>query len=93
MACTACLSQRLDWVRSSGRGLLYSFTVIFRPQRPEFEVPYIGAIVELEEGWHMLSNLVDCDPDDARVEMPVEVCFVPRGEAMMLPVFRPRGAG
>ena len=48
-ACTHCLADSLEWVPSSGKGTLYSYTVIHRPQRPEFEVPYVGAIVELEE--------------------------------------------
>jgi uncharacterized OB-fold protein len=89
LACTRCLAQQLVWVASSGKGVLYSYTVIHRPQRPEFEVPYIGAIIELEEGWHMLSNLVECEPEAARVGMPVEVCFVPRGDDLKLPMFRP----
>jgi uncharacterized OB-fold protein len=89
-ACTHCLADGLEWVNSSGRGILYSFTVIHRPQRPEFEVPYIGAIIELEEGWHMLSNLVDCEPDAVAIGLPVEVVFVPRGEEIVLPMFRPR---
>ena len=90
VACTRCLSESLGWVKSSGRGLLYSYTVIHRPQRPGFEVPYVGAIIELEEGWHMLSNLVDCELERIAVGMPVEVCFLPRGE-VVLPMFRPRG--
>ena len=56
LACTKCLSGQLEWVKSSGKGIIYSFTVVHRPQRPEFNVPYVAAIIELEEGWHMLSN-------------------------------------
>lgn len=87
IACNQCLSAKLDWVQSSGKGELYSFTVIHRPQRPEFDVPYVGAIIELEEGWHMLSNLVEPDIDHLKIGLPVEVCFVPRGDAV-LPMFR-----
>ena len=90
ICCTACQSESLAWVQSSGHGVLYSFTIIYRPQRPEFEVPYVGAIIELEEGWHMLSNLVECDHQDIEIGMPVEVCFVPRGEDLLLPMFKPR---
>ena len=90
VACTGCLSNHLDWVRSSGCGTLYSYTVIHRPQRPEFDVPYVGAIIELDEGWHMLSNIVDADPGALEIGMPVQVCFVPRGEDLVLPMFRPR---
>ncbi len=89
-ACTQCLGDRLEWVTSSGKGTLYSFTVIHRPQRPEFEVPYVAAIVELEEGWHMLSNIVDCDIDKVQVGLPLQVCFVPRGD-VVLPMFKIAG--
>jgi len=87
--CTACFGPRLDWVRSSGRGTVYSFTRVYRPPRPAFEVPYVVAIVELEEGWYMLSNIVDCDVDDVAVGMPVEVSFRPMSEEISLPMFRP----
>ena len=87
--CTRCHADALEWVASSGRGTVYSFTVVHRPPRPAFEVPYVVAIVELEEGWHMLSNLVECQPDDVCVGMPVEVVFRPMSETITLPYFRP----
>ncbi len=89
--CTRCQGRDLEWVESSGRGRIYSYTVVHRPPRPEFEVPYVVAIVELDEGWHMLSNLIECAPEDARVEMPVEVVFVPKSDEVTLPCFRPSG--
>ena len=89
-ACTGCLSRDLEWIPSSGRGVVYSYTVVHRPPNPAFEVPYVVAIVELEEGFHMLSNLVGCDPAAVRVGMPVEVLFEPRGPEVTLPLFRPR---
>lgn len=88
-ACTQCLSEKLDWVASSGRGEIYSYTIVHRPQRPEFEVPYAVAIVALEEGWHMLSNIVECPIEDIAVGMPVEVTFRKMSEAITLPYFRP----
>lgn len=87
--CTHCLADALEWVDSSGRGTLYSFTTVHRPPRPEFEVPYVVAIVELEEGFHMLSNLVDCPPEQLRIGLPVEVEFRPVSEEIHLPLFRP----
>ncbi len=89
--CSQCQSQRLAWVTSSGQGSLYSFTVVHRPQRPEFEVPYVAAIVALDEGWHMLSNLIDCDIDALTVGQRLQVCFVSRGQSW-LPMFKPAGA-
>jgi len=87
--CTFCTADALEWVDSSGRGTLYSFTTVHRPQRPEFEVPYTVAIVELEEGFHMLTNLVGCPPEQMRVGMPVEVEFRRMSEEISLPMFRP----
>ncbi len=89
-ACTGCLSRDLAWTRVAGRGVVYSYTVVHRPPNPAFEVPYTVVIVELEEGFHMLSNLVDCEPEAVRVGMPVEVCFERVSEEIALPRFRPR---
>lgn len=89
--CTHCQAESLTWVRSSGRGTLYSYTTVHRPQRPEFEVPYTVAIVELEEGFFMLTNLVDCPPERMRIGMAVEVSFQPASDEITLPMFRPAG--
>ena len=86
--CTHCFSGKLQWVRSSGRGVIYSCTTIHRPQRQEFEIPYTVAIIELEEGWHMLSNIVDCPHEEIEVGMPVEVFFREMSPEITLPMFR-----
>ena len=52
--CGACTSENLEWVESSGRGTLYSFSTVYRPQQPVFETPYTVVVVEMEEGYHML---------------------------------------
>jgi uncharacterized OB-fold protein len=88
--CTRCQADALEWTASSGRGTVYSHTVVHRPPRPAFAAPYVVAIVELEEGWHMLSNVVDCRPEDVHVGMPVEVTFRVMSEAITLPYFKPR---
>jgi uncharacterized OB-fold protein len=90
--CSHCQADALDWVESSGRGTLYSFTVVHRPQRPEFEVPYTVAIVELDEGFYMLTNLVDCPPDEIEIGMPVEVSYRRMSDEITLPMFRPTPA-
>jgi uncharacterized OB-fold protein len=87
--CGACFGDGLEWVESSGRGTVYSFTRVHRPPRPAFEVPYVVAIVELDEGWHMLTNIVDCDVDAVEVGMPVEVTFRRMSDEISLPLFRP----
>src|SRR5215207_9264433 len=66
--CTRCASFDLEWVRSSGRGTVYSYSVVWRPQQPAFEVPYVVAIVDLDEGWKILTNIIDCDPAAVRVD-------------------------
>lgn len=88
-ACTHCLSNRLEWVRSSGTGTLYSYTTVYRPQQPSFETPYVSAIIEVAEGWYMLTNLIGIEPEDVRIGMPVEVDFHELSEEITLPYFRP----
>ena len=64
-------------MRASGRGTVYSFTVTHQNQSPGFreELPYVLAIVELEEGPRIMTNIVGCDPDMLRIGMPVVVQF------------------
>jgi uncharacterized OB-fold protein len=91
--CPYCFGGQLDWVRSSGRGEVHTFTIVWRAQVPAFEVPYVVAIIEVEEGWHMLSNIVDCPVEQVRIGMPVQVAFERASDEITLPVFRPRCAG
>jgi hypothetical protein len=77
-------------VPSSGQGTLYSWTVVWRPQRPSFTVPYAPAIVTLDEGFRMVSSIVGCEPEALRADMPVAVEFHPASEEISLPYFRPR---
>lgn len=86
-ACPHCLGEGMDWVQSSGRGTIYSYTIIHRPPHPAFEPPYCAAIIELEEGWHMLSNVVGTDPASIAVGQTVQVEFLDCGD-VTLPVFR-----
>ena len=51
-------SQDLTWEKSAGTGEIYSWTTVWRPQMPSFEVPYVAIIVDMDEGWQILSNLV-----------------------------------
>jgi uncharacterized OB-fold protein len=88
--CGGCLGNDLSWVESSGRGTLYSYTTVERPQQPSFQVPYTVAIVELEEGWHMLSNLVGIAPHEVEIGMPLEVSFERMSDEITLPYFKRR---
>ncbi len=75
--CPHCLSDRLEWVRASGKGRVYSYTVVRRAMHPAFqaEVPYVFAIIELEEGVRLPSNVINCRPEDLRVDMPVKAVY------------------
>lgn len=93
--CPNCGSAKLAWVATSGRGRLYSYVINHMPPPGwEGDVPYVVAVVQLDEGPRMLSNLVGVPPDPAALvlDMPLEVVFEPRGERM-LPLFRPVGGG
>jgi len=85
--CTHCQSTALAWVETSGRGVVYSYTVVHRAPRPQFSAPYIVAIVAMEEGWHMLSNVVDCAPQDMAIGLAVTVRFKRMNDEITLPYF------
>jgi uncharacterized protein len=90
LICSSCLGRSLEWVKSSGQGVVVSWTVVWRPQTPEFVVPYAPAVVELEEGWQMLAALTGCEHDTLTIGMPVEVWFHTISEGVKIPYFRPR---
>ena len=89
--CPTCLSDDTAWVLSSGRGTVYTYTVTYQNQSAGFRdaLPYVLAYVELEEGVRMLTNIVDCTPEDVRIGMPVEVIFEDVTAEVTLPKFRP----
>ncbi len=90
--CTRCMSTSVGWTRASGRGRVYAFTFVHRAPTEAFraDAPYPVAIIELEEGPRLMSNVIGADMEDIRIGMEVEVTFEPRGEGVALPLFRPR---
>ncbi|RJP68210.1 MAG: Zn-ribbon domain-containing OB-fold protein [Candidatus Abyssobacteria bacterium SURF_17] len=90
-SCRACLSENLEWVEASGSGKVYSYTIIHRPPSASFEedAPYTVALVELGEGVRMMSNIIEIEPDQVRVGMPVHVVFEDISPTISLPKFRP----
>jgi uncharacterized OB-fold protein len=90
--CMQCGSNSLRWVEASGHGVIYSYTIIHQNKSPEFvhDTPYNVAIVQLEEGPRMLSNIVDVDLTELRVDLPVTVVFDQATASITLPRFRPR---
>ena len=89
--CPHCGSRDLEWVKASGRAKVHSYTVARRPTHPAYaeRVPYVIAIVELEEGPRMTTNIVDCDPDSVHIDMPVAVTFEDISDEISLVMFRP----
>jgi hypothetical protein len=91
VACPACLSESWTWTLSSGLGCIYSHTTCHRAPAPGFEVPYVLAVVDLEEGWSMLTDVVVCDRADVEIGMAVTVTWLDIGDGFLLPVFRAAG--
>ena len=89
--CPHCWSEDVAWEDASGAASLYTWSVVVRNDLPPFgdKVPYVAAVVTLDEGPRMMTNVVDCDPDDLTMDMPLTVTFVDNGEAQLLPCFRP----
>ncbi len=75
--CMHCDSTVVRWVPASGRGVIYSYTIIHQNKSPEFarKTPYNVAIVQLEEGPRMMCNIVETHPAALRVDLPVTVVF------------------
>ncbi|KRA26082.1 hypothetical protein ASD65_13145 [Microbacterium sp. Root61] len=90
LRCDRCGCDALVWTDASGRGRLWSYIIVHRPE-PGFEdrAPYALGIIELAEGPHLMGSLamVDPTPESLRIDMPVVVDFEPRGE-MFVPVWR-----
>jgi uncharacterized OB-fold protein len=91
-SCPQCGSSELRWEASTGRGRIYSFTVVWRPQLPTYPAPYVIAVVAVDEGWHLFTNVIGCTIAEIHVDMPVRVEFVAVSDEITLPFFTPVGA-
>ena len=87
--CPSCRSLDFDAAELTGRGTLYSYAVLHHPQHPAFDYPVLAALVDLDEGVRLVSNLVDLEPADIRIGMRLEVVFVPAADDRSVPAFRP----
>lgn len=88
LICIHCGSARWEWAESSGRGTVYSLTVVHRGAGPGFVTPYVIAIVDLDDGWSILSNLVAAPPDRWQSGDRVQVRFDSVG-TRLVPAFEP----
>jgi len=93
--CPTCWSENLTWEEVSGQGTLYTYSTVFVNDLPPFgdRVPYVVAAVDLAEGPRVITNIVDCQPADLRVGMPVEVGYRELTPEITVPVFRPSRTG
>lgn len=91
--CHRCGSDQLRWETLSGEGTVHAYTVVHRAPAEDraADVPYVVALVDLAEGARLMTNVVDCNPAEVHVGMPVSVRFRPIGEDLALPVFGPAG--
>ena len=91
LVCAACGSDALRWVEASGFATLKTWTVIRRAVSAAFaaDVPYVVALVELEEGPTLMTNLVACDYETLEIGQPLRVTFEQRGPDLRIPQFQP----
>ena len=91
--CPNCHSRNISWMQASGRGKLYSFQIAHRSLNRAFkvELPCVMAMIELEEGPRMMSNLINIEPDPSVVkcDMRVEVVFEKQNDDITLALFQP----
>jgi uncharacterized OB-fold protein len=89
--CPECLSSHLKWIKVSGKGTVYSYTIAQAPTHHAFaeDVPYVIAIVELAEGPHVTTNITGCKPEEVRIGMPVVATFDDVTQEITLVKFRP----
>jgi len=89
--CPYCHSLEHELFDLAGTGTVYSYAILHHPQNPAFDYPLIAALVDLDEGLRVVTNLVEIDPSEVRIGMEVEVVFAPTVDDMAVPVFRPVG--
>ena len=86
--CPQCQSVEQEWVPPTGKGKIYSWVTYQESPHPAFKAPYSVALIELEEGVRLVSNMVDTKPEEFEIGMPVEVRFENVAEDLILPKFK-----
>ena len=89
--CRHCSGDNLTWVATPGRGKVLSYTIVYWSPNPAYasDTPYSLALIQLDEGPRMLTNIEGCPPGQVRIGMEVAVVFEQCGPDIMLPKFRP----
>ncbi|MDT8271655.1 MAG: Zn-ribbon domain-containing OB-fold protein [Desulfomonilia bacterium] len=90
--CPQCHARDMTWITAAGTGKIYTYAIYHVAYYPGFlgEIPYVVAVVELDEGPRMLTNIVGCPPSDVYCEMPVQVSWEDVTPEISLPKFTPR---
>lgn len=89
--CTSCMSENVEWVQSSGKGKVVTYTIVYRAPNKAFEadLPYVIALIKLDEGPTMMSNIVHCEPKKVKIGMEVKVFFEDWSEEITIAKFEP----
>lgn len=89
--CNHCWALNLEWRTVDGKGVVYSFTVVHRSPEPAFQqsVPYVLALVDLDVGPRMMTNIIGCRPEEVKIGIKVEPAFVDSNGGMTLIKFKP----
>ena len=89
--CPECRSDASDWLEITGRGEVYTFTIVHRPIAANQDLPFVVAVIALEGsgGLRMISNVVGVSPDEVEIGMPVELVWEDMSEDLAMPRFRP----
>jgi uncharacterized protein len=89
--CPGCLRSSFEWREASGRGVVHACTVEHTAQTAALEAPYVVALVELDEGVRLMTNVVGCPPEQVAVGDRVQVTWEPLSDGRRLPLFEPAG--
>ncbi len=91
LICPVCYSEKAEWITASGKGKVHTFAIFHQAYHEAFveKIPYVTAIVALQEGPHILTNIVGCEPDQIECDMPVEVTWENITDDFSLPRFKP----
>jgi hypothetical protein len=89
--CPFCWSEDVSWIDASGRATLYTHSTVYVNDLPPFkdQIPYIAAVVDLEEGPRVMTTIVDCSADELSIGMALQVSYKTITDEVTIPVFRP----
>lgn len=89
--CPHCGSGEVAWLQARGTGRVYTYTVVRQSGDPFFKgrLPFVVAMIELDEGPRLMSNVIDCDVESVEIGMAVVVSFEQAQDGLAIPLFRP----